>query len=795
MTATWRQRSHLAQACLLAIVASAPVVALEVSSHRLINRQAVLSISSIDLEAYFRDTLGLSDGSETFLAPLDGPPRRAREWIELGGELEDEGWPILPKTGRYYNHFHDPLKPWDSAGLTFLGPNESSARWLQSRDQEGVGAAGGNWSWPDARRTYYEALTKPDSTQREALLAATFRALGQVMHVVADASVPEHVRNDEHPLGTAPFFWSYDAWVQSDHQTDDDPGRFVERFLSTPISPDPSLFQIPIPGSEPANVPIARLIDTDTYDGSNPSVTFDTTTPSAPTAIGLAEVANANFFSEDTLSGPYPFPRPGTDGLIRTELLTPRRTPDGRQIVRRYWTRPEGHGLLPANPIRAACAGDLNPRGGPARPYPCVDGVVWDQVATHMLPRAVGYARAVLDYFFRGSMHVETLSFDEGGAFIRIANLTDEVMEGVFEIYARPRAGASDEGREASGLVNDGAVTTVGSHATVTLPVTLLPGEHPTASQILVFRGRLGLESESVAAHVFDVPYALIAQTGAVTTMSESCRAIDLRSTEKGYECTWRSSAFDVEGAFLTDVAVPVIARVSAAWETATIKRAAQLELDGAPIPGGAWRRVATEPDPQRFRVRSDKNFGNRLVLRVQLRNGDTVATPLAVVGLAAASSKTSYTKPIFHTETGPWWVAAVRHASTVAFVHSPFRALSIEGRPNPTSVSEDPFGILALRSGVQVRAEGRGASYIESWVDAAEVTTSPPPGGPIVLQPILQERFDAMPVSPLPVLTMESEVERMFAPIELEFLRTFGTTDEPPQPFTIVGQRPANAP
>lgn len=228
MTATWRQRSHLAQACLLAIVASAPVVALEVSSHRLINRQAVLSISSIDLEAYFRDTLGLSDGSETFLAPLDGPPRRAREWIELGGELEDEGWPILPKTGRYYNHFHDPLKPWDSAGLTFLGPNESSARWLQSRDQEGVGAAGGNWSWHDARRTYYEALTKPDSTQREALLAATFRALGQVMHVVADASVPEHVRNDEHPLGTAPFFWSYDAWVQSDHQTDDDPGRFVE---------------------------------------------------------------------------------------------------------------------------------------------------------------------------------------------------------------------------------------------------------------------------------------------------------------------------------------------------------------------------------------------------------------------------------------------------------------------------------------------------------------------------------------------------------------------------------------
>jgi hypothetical protein len=63
---------------------------------------------------------------------------------------------------------------------------------------------------------------------------------------------------------------------------------------------------------------------------------------------------------------------------------------------------------------------------------------------------------------------------------------------------------------------------------------------------------------------------------------------------------------------------------------------------------------VATEPDPARFRVQSGETFGNRLILGIQLANGDALATPLAVVGLATSGSKTSYTKPVFSTETGP---------------------------------------------------------------------------------------------------------------------------------------------
>jgi hypothetical protein len=48
---------------------------------------------------------------------------------------------------------------------------------------------------------------------------------------------------------------------------------------------------------------------------------------------------------------------------------------------------------------------------------------------------------------------------------------------------------------------------------------------------------------------------------------------------------------------------------------------------------------------------------------------------------------------------------------------------------------------------------------------------------------------FDAMPVSPLPTVLMEAEVERGYEPAELEFLKTFVTSVPPPQRFTAVGQ------
>ena len=751
--------------------------ALDESTHRIVNGRAALASASLD--AFLRDSLGFSRGLNTSLRH-GSTLRNVREWIEDGGEREDD---LL----RFLRHFHDPLQPWGTAGLNLpIGRHSSSVRWMQDPNQGGT-ATGGLWSWRDARRFYYDALTEPDPVRREVLWADLFRALGQIMHLVVDASVPEHTRDDMHVLGALKLANSYERWVAGQHGvgSTQSEAAFVARYLSAPIGFLSDIFETPIEGEGIATVPVARLIDADRYDGTNPYITVDGADPRAPVSVGLAEIANANFFSEDTLRGEYPSP---TDtGLISVKLTTPL----GR--VRRYLTRPPGVGLLPANPLRAECATDAYFQRGliaALPPYPCMDGVVWNQVAAHMLPRAVGYARGVLDYFFRGSMRVHTLYADEGGAFIRIENLTDEEMEGVFAVYARPMAETPDESREQVGLIADGVVTKLSANATVTLPVTLLPGKHPTASQTLVFRGRLGLELDGVAAQIFDVHHLLITQTAATTVMSESCNAFEAR-TVKGSQCDWRSASSDVEGELLADATVPVIARVSASWELAVGSRSAQIALDGVPIPGGVWYRRSTEPDPQQFRILAGANQGNRLVLSVQLVSGDTVTLPMVVLSQAFASSTIRYTQISSHVSPGPWWVAAERNASTLAFVHSPFRTRSIGGHPNPTEIHADRFPDSRLQEYLIVSDTVSGPSYRQRWIDAAEVFITPPPGGPIVLEPMLKATFDAMQVSPLPVVLMEVEVERVYEPAEIEFLKTFVTSVLPPHRFTAIGRLP----
>ena len=75
---------------------------------------------------------------------------------------------------------------------------ESSIVWMQDNDATDAGANGAaqGWSWPDARQSYYHALTLKTKQDREQKWADTFRAVGQVMHLIEDAASPAHVRNE-----------------------------------------------------------------------------------------------------------------------------------------------------------------------------------------------------------------------------------------------------------------------------------------------------------------------------------------------------------------------------------------------------------------------------------------------------------------------------------------------------------------------------------------------------------------------------------------------------------------------
>jgi hypothetical protein len=120
-----------------------------------------------------------------------------------------------------------------------------------------------------------------------------------------------------------------------------------------------------------------------------------------------------------------------------------------------------------------------------------LDDRVHEDYARLLLPRAVGYSAALLDYFFRGTLDFEVRA--RAGASnekeITITNTSEEAMQGIFTLYAED----ANEVRSAVAAfdlpLERGATSTA-------LSVT-----PPAGGQafVLVFRGRLGGEEGAVA--------------------------------------------------------------------------------------------------------------------------------------------------------------------------------------------------------------------------------------------------------------------------------------------------------
>ena len=275
------------------LVASQPSHSWYDGTHGQINMKATsLRVGdSFSLDDYLRTQLDLKEGLQTRL--------KGRAIIRIvgdGGPSED----IIP---RWINHFHDPLQPWNSAGLWIPG-SSSSVIWAQM----GRGAQNGlptpftgAYSWHDAQAYYRQALTEATTTAREEALSRTFRALGQVMHLVADLAVPNHSRNDIwHGPYAAVGVTNIESWLEERYDT----------YVKLPTTPflQGDLQQLLCLGGAPctpnplAPVPISRLFDTETYRTlRDPDRTIDPVT-------GLAEYSNANFLTERSLFSTYDYP-------------------------------------------------------------------------------------------------------------------------------------------------------------------------------------------------------------------------------------------------------------------------------------------------------------------------------------------------------------------------------------------------------------------------------------------------------------------------------------------------------
>ena len=288
--------------------------------------------------------------------------------------------------------------------------------------------------------------------------------------------MPEHTRNDPHPLGG--FFGSYEYWVSSLH-----PNHSAERdFVATYLSSTEGLGSPAAEGltNDPvAPIPIAHLIDANVYTGTDPNVTL-------ASGVGIAEFANANFFSEDSgyrrvFAPNYPYPN--------VEALQPstHTVPHGSGI-RAYYKKGHGDGLF-VDPVLAECALDAAYRddGLPTPQYKCTDGNVRKQVALAMLPRAVKHAAALVDYFFRG--HLSVIYENQN---LRISGATEYMAGEVMLLYDK-----ADGSRVP--LATWAVVSLDPDDVSPPLSAPRLPSDAaPDAPCWLVFRGQLGLESGGV---------------------------------------------------------------------------------------------------------------------------------------------------------------------------------------------------------------------------------------------------------------------------------------------------------
>lgn len=506
------------------------------------------------VDSYLKQQLSLADG---LAESVNG--KRVLDWFVEGGATEDKALASenLGAAFRSRHHFHNPLLSWDQAGLNatsicppFFLSGKASVRWAQDPSQGLSGQA----AWADARQAFLQALTLPSKAERDTAWIRTFQILGQQMHLVEDLAAPAHTRNDPH----CPSPDGFEAWASNLSSQ-----SVIQGLLAgPPIRPDPSIFMMSIPINDPiAKVPVARLWDTDQYKlpGPTPAVTLSPT-------IGLAEYSNANFFSDDTVFNKFPFP------ASTSVELDPAEPEPKTGELRRYFKKVRDGELINHLAVPSALY-EFLPEALKDQKKGLDDNVFRDYAAK-LLPRAVGYSAALLDYFFRGSLWARAY-WDNGQVVLDLSNEGDEIMEGVFEVYAIHDKGFTGERRVKLAPLEGGAVTTLPAGSSRRFHIDVPSGSGLTHHHILVFRGKLGEETDAVVGHVFLLtPRVLFVQQDSLAdTKLDHCDQYvrpdpgiqylgDNLLAEEQLFCVWTPTNRQISGRLVKNVIDPIVKRI-----------------------------------------------------------------------------------------------------------------------------------------------------------------------------------------------------------------------------------------
>lgn len=435
-------------------------------------RAARADISSVD--RVLRDELGILEGILKTFVGVAVP-----DLIGEGAQTEDS-----PRN-RVFNHFHNPLLGWNDAGFRLLGlqVGQSSVRWQQNQNQtDSVPGGGGNWAWQDGRRRYMQALTASAAADREQAFRDTFLTLGHLSHLVQDASVPAHTRNDPHPI------WEgYETWAERTRTGAATRSIFTGLLFQTPVIPPAEIFSA---GRLEAPIPIARLIDNDKLDPpANVGALSDPT-------LGIGEYTNGNFLSDDTIF-PDEFALPRRQSL---DLNSPLLEPVGQRFQRYFPKISEGERITHFVAESSLYSSVTQSLGQPMTDALTLTRRTYQDYAAALLPRAVGYSAALLNYFFRGQLDVRLGSTDTTTPDILQLvgqNASPEAMaNGMLQIFAEDTTGTRQQvtimspGLNASGGVDVALVATGDPMPTI----QFRPPFSDVARYVVVYTGDLGNE-------------------------------------------------------------------------------------------------------------------------------------------------------------------------------------------------------------------------------------------------------------------------------------------------------------
>jgi len=225
-------------------------------------------------------------------------------WIAEGGFTADE-----PEVWACLRHFYDPTQPEGRRYLTdipWLGRfreylrsiartdvetvnPETDARQLALHGNGQTASFGGPFCWYAGPSQLAHSLSDLTYSrqERDRDVSLYWRSLGEVMHLMADMTMPSHVRNDGHP-GTLPAGHlrpdPYEEWIQGP--------QVIEAFRSIPRTG-----------------PLARL---DPAAAVPPEIASAIANADSPQTLfhAVASWTNRNFVTNDTMSGTDPKGQP-----------------------------------------------------------------------------------------------------------------------------------------------------------------------------------------------------------------------------------------------------------------------------------------------------------------------------------------------------------------------------------------------------------------------------------------------------------------------------------------------------